>query len=540
MSFGRSLRAALAASFNQVFRDRQILIRSEQGTTQYFFRRRSQLVLAGIAGGLMVWAVAASTAFTVAAFRVGDQAGQIEDLEIGYATLVSSVARQSNDSFARAVDLARQDGMTERMLARNADLEDEVAMLRGRLEEAQVVAGDLSDQVSALRQEVGTISMARDGAFVENDALLERISALEADIVRAHEEREGALDEAQRMRLEVSSLNGRLENAHDWNETLSGQVDELSSAVDQTYASVRALEAERDRLQSELRVVNSRLSTEQHRTAQLEVLLRDAHLVAVELSTQRDRLRDAHGMLLGQVGNLEGDLSELERYQELIFARLRQSADTHVGGLEEGLAMTGLDIDALLEQATLTPLEGAGGPMIPLIDDYVAGQPGWIDAVQTIMAADRADVLASLANRLPIGYPVLDSHRLVSSFGPRRDPFDGSLAMHEGIDFAGPMGTPIHASGPGRVVHAGWRNGYGNTVEIDHGMGLTTRYAHMQRILVEEGQEVEYLDQVGLMGSTGRSTGSHLHYEVLRNREPLDPINFIRAGQHVFEVADQL
>jgi murein DD-endopeptidase MepM/ murein hydrolase activator NlpD len=527
-------------TFNQLFRDRHFLIRSEQGTTQFRFRRRHQIILASIVSGVMVWAVAATTAFTVAAFRVSDQASQIEDLEIGYATLIADISRRSSDSFATAVDLARQDGMTERLLARNGELENEVGQLRQRIETLSEVRVRLQEEGDALAAEVATLTEERDLAFVENDQLLNQIAQIEAEIATAYEEREAALDDSQRLRLDVSGLNNRLDYVQNWNETLSSQIDQLSDSVTRARARVSALESERDSLESELRTAYSRLSTERQRTAQLEILLRDAQLAAVELSTERNALLDARGHLLGEVGQLQAELEGLEQYQELVFARLRQTTDGHVASLEEGLAMTGLDIDALLEEVASLPVDGAGGPLVPLIDDYIAGQPGWIDAVQTIMSTDRMSALSLLATRLPIGYPVVDDHRLVSSFGPRSDPFTGSLAMHEGIDFAGPRGTPIHVSGPGVVVHADWRNGYGNTVEIDHGFGLITRYAHLQRILVEDGQEVDYHDQIGLMGSTGRSTGSHLHYEVLVDRQPIDPINFIRAGQHVFEVADRL
>ncbi len=97
--------------------------------------------------------------------------------------------------------------------------------------------------------------------------------------------------------------------------------------------------------------------------------------------------------------------------------------------------------------------------------------------------------------------------------------------------------TPIYSPGPGTVIFAGRNGAYGNMVEIDHGLGLTTRYAHMHAISVERGQDVSMGDGIGLVGSTGRSTGPHLHYEVRFNGQPRNPWNFLKAGEHVFEMA---
>ena len=119
---------------------------------------------------------------------------------------------------------------------------------------------------------------------------------------------------------------------------------------------------------------------------------------------------------------------------------------------------------------------------------------------------------------------------LTSPFGYRVDPFLGRLALHPGVDLAEAYGAEIHAAATGRIVHAGLAGGYGIMVEIDHGNGLATRYAHMSEALVEEGQEVDKGAVLGRLGSTGRSTGPHLHYEVRVDGEPVDPERYLRAG----------
>lgn len=130
------------------------------------------------------------------------------------------------------------------------------------------------------------------------------------------------------------------------------------------------------------------------------------------------------------------------------------------------------------------------------------------------------------AINLPSRRPV-DQMRLTSSFGNRSDPFTGRRARHNGIDIPGPTGTPIYATADGQVGRAQRLGGYGNYIEIEHGHALQTRYGHLSQILVEPGQRVRRGDLIGLMGSTGRSTGPHLHYEVRIAGAPVNPIPFI-------------
>ena len=127
---------------------------------------------------------------------------------------------------------------------------------------------------------------------------------------------------------------------------------------------------------------------------------------------------------------------------------------------------------------------------------------------------------------LPSGRPVKTGY-ISSEFGFRRDPFNGRRKMHKGVDYAGPTGTDIYSVGGGVVSYVGQRSGYGNVVEVDHGDGLISRYAHLSMQKVKEGQIVKKGDLVAAMGSTGRSTGPHLHLEVLKNGEQLNPREYL-------------
>jgi murein DD-endopeptidase MepM/ murein hydrolase activator NlpD len=135
---------------------------------------------------------------------------------------------------------------------------------------------------------------------------------------------------------------------------------------------------------------------------------------------------------------------------------------------------------------------------------------------------------------IPSDKPIKMNVEFTSGFGVRSDPFHAGAAMHPGIDLAGHYGTPIYATADGTVLRAGWNSGgYGNLVEVDHGRGITTRYGHMSAILVSAGQHVARGQQIGRMGSTGRSTGNHLHYEVRIDNRPVNPIPFMKSTDYV-------
>jgi murein DD-endopeptidase MepM/ murein hydrolase activator NlpD len=135
---------------------------------------------------------------------------------------------------------------------------------------------------------------------------------------------------------------------------------------------------------------------------------------------------------------------------------------------------------------------------------------------------------------VPSDKPVRADVTFTSGFGVRSDPFHAGAAMHPGIDLSGTYGTPIYATADGTVLRAGWNNGgYGNLVEVDHGRGITTRYGHMSAILVSAGQHVTRGEQIGRMGSTGRSTGNHLHYEVRIDGRAVNPIPFMKSTDYV-------
>lgn len=179
-------------------------------------------------------------------------------------------------------------------------------------------------------------------------------------------------------------------------------------------------------------------------------------------------------------------------------------------------------------------VEAIGGPFEPIPSD--ADPETFKDGVKIALAqVEQFRALQKTAAGLPLTTP-MSKGSITSRFGVRTDPFRRRPAMHTGIDFRAPSGQPARATAAGKVISAGYEGGYGNMVEIDHGGGITTRFAHLSKIIAKKGQTIAKGDVVGNTGNTGRSTGPHLHYEIRVNGRAIDPMNFIRAGEKLTPV----
>ncbi len=221
--------------------------------------------------------------------------------------------------------------------------------------------------------------------------------------------------------------------------------------------------------------------------------------------------------------------------QERLIARAEAVAQTRAERLRLAFRLAGLNPSAY----SPTSGSGLGGPLVEARDPRALAAVLDVDeafAVRIRSAADNlSDMrgLADAAEGMPFRRPT--SARTTSGFGVRFDPFNRHPALHQGQDFAAPLNTPIHAPAPGIVSFVGVRSGYGNTVEIDHGRGFKTRYAHLNSMAVQPGQRVVLGQRIGAMGTTGRSTGVHLHYEVWMNGRPQNPARFMRAGDQLVQ-----
>lgn len=222
--------------------------------------------------------------------------------------------------------------------------------------------------------------------------------------------------------------------------------------------------------------------------------------------------------------------------ETVLMTRTEGALDQGVGNLRAVMRRTGINPDSFARK--MASSEGVGGPEVPLDQVRIEGvnDPKFTHAYLSAAAVlDQLNGLSSAMDHIPLTLPVTASAGFdrSSGFGARVDPFTGRYAFHPGIDFAGPWGSVVHATAPGTVVFAGNRGGYGNMVEIDHGYGIHTRYGHLSAITVRVGARIGKGASVGRVGSTGRSTGPHVHYEVWYDNVVKNPNNFIEAGRHV-------
>lgn len=233
-------------------------------------------------------------------------------------------------------------------------------------------------------------------------------------------------------------------------------------------------------------------------------------------STERESVGDRADRIFSSVTL---SLKSIEREQIEKMQGLAINAFETASEIDEIIKSAGLPRPAIADSAV-------GGPFVRPND------PNAFDATLDDLdqALGRLDSVRRHARRLPIGIPA-PGREITSRYGNRRDPFLGRLAFHGGIDFRTPTGTPIFATGSGIVVHAGRNGGYGKMVEIDHGNGITTRYAHLSSVEVREGDHLPVGTRIGKSGSTGRSTGPHLHYEVRRDGNAVDPMRFLKAAK---------
>jgi murein DD-endopeptidase MepM/ murein hydrolase activator NlpD len=231
----------------------------------------------------------------------------------------------------------------------------------------------------------------------------------------------------------------------------------------------------------------------------------------------------------------EQQMTEMATGQVALLTRLAQHAELRIGAIEGELKNTGLNLDKVL-RALDKSAGGVGGPLIGLTELPTGSLPVAAQAAlnQLESRLDRQARLRALANYLPLTPPV-DNFYVSSGFGGRRDPFTKQWAAHEGLDLVAKEGSPVTLPAAGRVVDITYDEGYGHMVEVDHGLGIRTRYAHMKKIMVKKGEMLDPGRQVGTLGDSGRSSGPHLHYEVLVEGKPVDPLRFMERGRHVCE-----
>ena len=227
------------------------------------------------------------------------------------------------------------------------------------------------------------------------------------------------------------------------------------------------------------------------------------------------------------LSNLQTALDKVEGRQVATLSSVEGSYESRMRRMRGVISDLGLDM-AQLEAAT--PKGGVGGPFVPVAKPSSDASAFDRQLYRINLSRSQVDKLTRTLSLVPYRKPVVGNVEFSSGFGVRSDPFLGRPAMHSGLDFRASTGDPVRATASGKIVTAGWSGGYGRLVEIDHGNGLSTRYGHLSEINVKVGQHVTIGHVIGAVGSTGRSTGPHLHYETRIDGDAVDPQKFLRAG----------
>lgn len=206
-----------------------------------------------------------------------------------------------------------------------------------------------------------------------------------------------------------------------------------------------------------------------------------------------------------------------------------------IAEVEDVIRRTGLKLDKVvpLNEEEMT---GKGGPFQALAPDMNLSDEDDALRVELERRLQRWEQVVGVYVSLPLAKP-LENYYITSYFGRRKDPINGRYSMHSGVDMAGPYKQKVTATAPGVVTFAGRRTAYGRVIDVDHGHGLVTRYGHLAKIKVKKGQRVDLGTTIALLGSSGRSTGPHVHYEVRYNGKPINPSKFMKAGTHVQQQA---
>ncbi len=288
---------------------------------------------------------------------------------------------------------------------------------------------------------------------------------------------------------------------------------------------------------SQARFASAARNLEQNHSYLLEIVEPEAAAKAERERAQLDAGEETHLVGLKDIlkahEQLETWMADIHSSQHDVVRKLTDKARGDLDEAKQLISGLGIDVERALSEETVAEL-GQGGPFVALRPGRTPGSAFRADLAKLDIHIDRWEGVQRLLRALPLATP-LNRFYVASRYGRRNDPFNGRPSMHYGVDLSGVFKSPILSTAPGIVVFVGRNGKYGKMVEIDHGRGIRTRYGHLHKILVKNGQHVGFRERVGLLGSTGRSTGPHVHYEIRVNGTPYNPRKFFKVGRHVFK-----
>lgn len=377
-----------------------------------------------------------------------------------------------------------------------------------------------------LMDSIGSGSL-RDQAEREQRIYEQRLNTLSTERDMRAEEAADAQGRFNAALNQISVMQTTLLNAEE-------RIKELETGIDVIQTTLRRTIDERNTARQDLDVARAELNGAEELANSVASIDADATLdhLTTALHTAAEQ-RDAMAALAAEAKLTADQLTHdrrlmIERNQE-IFTRLEDAVSVSLEPLDDIFSAAGLSADSILSTIR-RGYSGQGGPLTPLSFSTKGEEPSDEEnrANSILQSLDRMNLYRIALQKTPFALPVKSSFRFTSGFGPRWG------RMHNGTDFAAAHGTPIYSTADGVVTHAGWLSGYGRLIKIQHEFGIETRYAHLAKIRVNVGQRVSRGQRIGDMGSSGRSTGTHLHYEVRVGGKPVNPMTYIRAARDVF------
>ena len=539
----------------RAFREREILLRSDDRVVALRLSPRRQKIAAGLAGTLLgvwvlvgsglVWqhAVVDGQAARIAALQtettqLRERLGALRQYSTDLATADTpgapapvaesrpgSSAPETGSAFDRIrLSLERLAAGRDRLAQRLAQSDSKRRSLESRLEDIQNRHAQTVDELAETRETLAAVSSGRETLGSRLAKTLADLQTARAKQAAAMQGRLHAEDKVTALRDTVQRLRTRKTHLEQRQARTGRDLDQMRARRDSLLAERRKLAHRVGRLETALGQVANK--------SQTDLIARIGNLEESLLAAERhsDAVEEARDSLRKRVAGLKEQMGELRSQQTALFQRYAEQARSSLDAIERTVAMTGLNVDRLLQRVGDSD-RALGGPFVPFAD---AGGGLPAAARQFDRQMHRLRTLQVVLASLPLTAPV-DNYWISSTFGKRRDPYNGRWAMHEGLDLAGQAGLSVMSAAPGRVVFAGYKGGYGKLVEVDHGFGITTRYGHLRQISVDRGETLSHRAELGELGNTGRSTGPHVHYEIRVDGEPVDPMNFLKAGKHVFK-----
>lgn len=366
------------------------------------------------------------------------------------------------------------------------------------------------------------------------DAYQARIETLGAERDTSREALRQANTRFAKSHAQISALQSDLTSAIRDRQELRTSVDLMRGQLANALAARNAAVTEAEMLTAQL----SETEAESQSGGTTIELADTLNVISDSLGStvrERDTALDNLAALETEIASLELSMEISAERQERLIAGLEDAVEMSFKPLETMFERSGLNVDTLVSAITPTTT-GHGGPLTPVLLSTRGFDDPLLSArfSDMMQGMDKMNSMRIAATKIPFTMPVHTAHRFTSGFGTRRDPKTGGYRSHNGIDLAGSTGSPIHATADGVVIHASRQSGFGNLVKIRHEFGFETLYAHLNKIHVKVGDRIARGDHIGDMGTTGRSTGVHLHYEVRIGGKPVNPLTYIKAARDVF------